>query len=449
MKKLAAVAAAAAALSAVAPARADDTDATLAYVDKGMRINLNEDGSKFVRIMTWHQFWARYDQYNPGTLIGDKPAEDGLDVGIRRSRFLIYGKVTNDLLVLFHFGINNQSTVGGGFGTGDTPKKPQLFVHGAWGEYRFFKDYLFAGVGLHYWNGLSRLTNASTITFLGLDSPIFSWPNIDKTDQFGRQLGVYAKGKIDRFDYRLAVNAPFVVAGEPKDGKADYAGASTKAVTGYFKFDFLDIEPDQLPYFAGTWLGRKKVWNLGAGFYVHPRSMAYLDTKGDKVFQDQVLLAVDTFVDMPFGKDAGALTAYAGFFHYEMGKNFLRNVGILNPSTAVSPDLPSSANGPGNAVPLIGTGNTWFGQVGYLLPPWFGRAGRLQPYAQVRVSRFQALGGTVVEPEGGVNWLFLNHNAKLTIDYKSRPVFAAATAGALPTEQERRSELTMQAQVFY
>ncbi|MFT3776375.1 MAG: hypothetical protein QM820_64350 [Minicystis sp.] len=447
MKKLAGIATLVLATAAAAPARAD-TDETLIYLDKGMRINLTEDGSKFVRFMTWHQFWARYDQYNPGTMIGESVKNDGLDVGIRRSRFLAYGQVTKDLLFLFHFGINNQSVVGGGFGTGDTPKKPQLFIHDVWGEYRIYKDYAFVGVGLHYWNGPSRLSGASTITFLGLDSPIFSWPNIDKTDQFGRQFGVYLKGKIEKLDYRIAVNAPFTQAGTPAEQKADYAGAGTKAVTGYFKYDFLDVEPNQLPYFAGSWLGKKRVWNLGAGFYFHPDSMAYLD-KGEKKLAHQILFAVDTFVDMPLGQNAGALTAYAGFYHYDMGPNFLRNVGILNPSTAVSMDVPGSANGPGNAVPLIGTGNTYFGQVGYLLPSFMGKAGRLQPYAELRVSTFRPLSGPVIVPQAGLNWLILNHNAKLTIDYASRPVFAAPAEGKLPEEKTRKSEVTVQAQVFY
>lgn len=447
MKKITGCTVLALALTAAAPARAEVDDA-LAQVDKGLRLNLSEDGSRFVRFMTWHQFWARYDQYNPDTMIGEEAKKDGLDVGIRRSRFLAYGQVTKDLLFLFHFGINNQSQVGGGFGTGDTPKKPQIFIHDVWGEYRIYQEYAFVGVGLHYWNGPSRLSGASTITFLGIDSPVFSWPNIDKTDQFGRQFGVYLKGKLGRLDYRLAVNAPFSQTGTPAEQKADYAGATTKAATGYLKFDFLDLEPNQLPFFAGSWLGRKKVWNVGAGFYVHPDSMAYLD-KGEKKLATQVLFAVDSFVDMPFGKRAGALTAYAGFYHYDFGPGFTRNVGILNPSVALVKDAPGSANGPGNAVPLIGTGNTYFGQIGYLLPDVFGRAGKLQPYAQLRVSTFRTLADPVIVPQGGINWLILNNNAKLTVDYASRPVFVAPASGGLPAEKTRKSEVTVQAQVFY
>jgi hypothetical protein len=466
MKKLAGIAALAATLAAMPTARAQApapapapppapppapaSPPKLFDLDRGLRLDFDDDGARFVRFMVWTQLWARYDQYNPDSQIGAATPKDGLDVGMRSARFLIYGKPHKDLLFLLHVGINNQSTVGGGFGTGDTPKKPQLFVHEAWGEYRF-ADYLYAGAGLIYWNGISRLASASTNAYLTLDAPISNWPNLDKSDQTGRMLGVYVKGKIEKFAYRVAVNAPFVTGNEGlKENKADYAGTSTKAVQGYFKYDFLEAENETLPYYAGTYLGKKRVWNVGAGFYFQPDAMAHL-AQGKPVNDKQLHLGVDSFVDLPFGREgrAGALTAYAGFVHYDFGPNFLRSIGIMNPSTAVAMGAPGSANGPGNAVPTIGTGNTYVGQLGYLLPDVFGRAGQLQPYANLRVSTFQALDGPVVVPEAGVNWLLAGHHAKFTVDYKSRPVFAAATAGALPTEQTRKSELTLQAQAFY
>ena len=57
------------------------------------------------------------------------------------------------------------------------------------------------GAGLHYWNGVSRLSSQSTLNFMTLDAPIFNWTNIEATDQFARQFGIYAKGQLDRLDY--------------------------------------------------------------------------------------------------------------------------------------------------------------------------------------------------------------------------------------------------------
>ena len=63
--------------------------------------------------------------------------------------------------------------------------------------------------GLHYYMGLSRMTMASTLNFLTLDSPVFSWPLIDNSDQFARQLGMFAKGKYGKLEYRFSLNKPF------------------------------------------------------------------------------------------------------------------------------------------------------------------------------------------------------------------------------------------------
>ncbi|MBK8818918.1 MAG: porin, partial [Saprospiraceae bacterium] len=47
------------------------------------------------------------------------------------------------------------------------------------------------------------MTSHSTISFMTLDAPIFNFVNIETTDQFARQFGVYAKGQIGKLDYRI------------------------------------------------------------------------------------------------------------------------------------------------------------------------------------------------------------------------------------------------------
>jgi hypothetical protein len=417
-------------------------------LDKGVKLDLTKDGSRYLRILTWHQFWLRFNQHNPGSLVHGGAPDESFDIGIRRSRVLLHGQLLKDLSVVTHIGINNQSTVGGGFGAGDTPKKPQIFIHDAWGEYRIAGDWISVGVGLHYWNGVSRLASASTINSMPIDSPIHNWPTIDKSDQFARQLGVYVKGKLwQRFEYRAAVNHPFATTGEPKEGVADYnPGVNMPAAQGYFKFDFLESESNQLPYYVGTYLGKKKVLNLGAGFYWHPDSMAWLD-RGQKREVDTTLFGVDTFFDLPTGWKGTAVTAYAGLVYHDFGPNYVRNIGLLNPATGIVAGEPASFNGPGNAVPTVGTGMTFYSHLGFLLPD-MGRAGRLQPYGTIRHSVFQGLSDPVVVPEAGMNWFIAGHHAKLTLHYRSRPVFMAEPPGK-PGMQSRKSELTMQAQVFF
>ncbi len=414
-----------------------------AELDKGVKIDLGSP-DRFLRIMTWQQLWLRYAEYNPGSLVRGQVREDGFDIGIRRSRLLLHGQMTKDLLLVLHAGINNQNTVGGGFGLGtDGPKKPQIFIHEAYGEYTVVGDHLALGGGLHYWNGVSRMASASTVSFLTTDAPIFNWPTIDKTDQFGMQLGVYAKGHFGNLEYRVALNKPFAVPeGKPDVGKTDYDPTSdTWAGQGYIKFDFLDRESNVLPYYAGTYLGKKRVWNIGAGAYYHPGSMAHLTLAGEQRRDDTLVLGVDSFVDLPTG-GGSAFTGYVNVVYQDFGPDYVRNIGIMNPSLGTDEVAKKSLNGAGNALPTVGTGTTYYAQAGFLLPDVLGKAGQLQPFAAMRLSNYEGLDGPVVVPEAGVNWFVAGHHAKITLQYRSRPVFDVKDAKKVETD--RKSELTTQ-----
>ena len=87
----------------------------------GMKFNLNEDGSKYMRFIAWNQIWFRSSQMNPGTMIGNDAATTGTDIGNRRLRFLAYSQLSKRYMIVTHFGINNQTfTNGGAAGTSGT-----------------------------------------------------------------------------------------------------------------------------------------------------------------------------------------------------------------------------------------------------------------------------------------------------------------------------------------
>src|SRR3970282_2400395 len=80
----------------------------------GMKFNLNEDGSKYMRFIAWNQIWLRSSQMNPGTMIGGESASMGTDIGNRRLRFLAYSQLSKRYMIVTHFGINNQTFTNGG-----------------------------------------------------------------------------------------------------------------------------------------------------------------------------------------------------------------------------------------------------------------------------------------------------------------------------------------------
>ncbi len=121
---------------------------------KPLTLKLNEDGSKYVRFIMWHQFWATATQNNPGStdvngqLIDGTGSKSGwsTDIALRRSRFLAYAQISPRFLILTHWGINNQSFINGATAPSgpnaagsNAGKKPQLFLHDAWTEYELVK----------------------------------------------------------------------------------------------------------------------------------------------------------------------------------------------------------------------------------------------------------------------------------------------------------------------
>lgn len=408
----------------------------------GLKVNLDDQGTKYIRFITWHQTWTRYSENNTGSTISGQDAPNSFDIGLRRSRFLAFAQLNEKFLILTHFGINNQSNVTGGI-SGLDGKKPHLYMHDAWTEYSLIKDKLHIGTGLHYWNGISRLNNASTINFMTLDAPIFNWATIETTDQFARFLGAYAKGKLGKLDYRIAVNSPFAtnIGGDINPQNALHNPAADAVnYAGYFNYQFLEQESNLLPYAVGTYVGTKKIFNLGFGF-LHHGNATWTQEGSDTSYHDMNLFAVDAFLDYPFS-NGYALTAYTGYFFYDYGPNYIRNIGIMNPATG----------GPlaGNAMPLIGTGNAFHLQAGLLLPPeWFNNKVKIQPYTSITDLRYEALeneSGDLVPNqiyEGGVNFYLEGHHAKITLNYRNRPDFVDIN------HIQRRNEIILQTTLFF
>jgi hypothetical protein len=442
----------------------------------GLKINLDTTGKKFVRILTWHQVWIRHNENNPGSTINGEKASGQWDMSLRRSRFLVYSQINPNFLILTHFGINNANQVSGGAAgqgaSGADGKKPQLFLHDAYVEHRIYKDAMWLGGGLHYWQGPSRMSGTSTLNFLAMDSPIFSWQNIDATDQFARQYGVFAKGKLlksKRLDYRAAINFPFALARGNALGALDtiqarngtvnsgyrLGGQPKNAFTGYFNYQFFDLESNVLPFNVGTYLGSKKVFNIGAGFYQQSDAMwtAQLNTATnnvDTVRSNQLNVSVDAFLDLPIGMNKkSALTVYASFNYVDMGDNYIRNIGIDNPANGVIASE-ASFNGAGNTIPITGTGNVYFAQAGFVFPK-IKYIGRLQPYVSTTVGQYKRLNDNVVVPDFGMNWYLAGHSAKVTFNYRPRPVFVyenTAQRWGNINQSTTRGEFTIQMQVY-
>jgi len=454
------------AISTTASVKAQGTD----NYGSGLKFNLDSTGKKYIRLLTWHQVWVRHNENNPGSTVNGETSTSQWDMSLRRSRFLMYAQLNPNFLILTHFGINNANQVTGGV-NGIDGKKPQLFLHDAWLEHRIYKENLSIGAGLHYWQGPSRMSSASTLNFLGIDAPIFNWQNIDATDQFARQFGIFGKGKLlksKRIDYRASINFPYALA---KGGAltlldttaaknnvqiANYKGGGQPkpAYQGYFQYHFWDIESNLLPFTVGTYLGTKKVFNIGAGFYYNPDAMwsAKQNTtsgKWDTATHNQMFLSADVFLDMPLKYKNMAVTFYGVYNRFDMGPNYVRNIGIDNPTNGTIASQ-VAFNGGGNTMPTIGTGSIYYAQAGLLLPK-MKNLGKIQSYAAITMSQFDRIKDNVITPDLGLNWFLNGHSAKLTLNYRMRPLYKYADVtkkyGDLIYDS-RLGEFTVQFQIY-
>lgn len=463
MKKNALLIAALAAFTSISPTFAQNSE----HYGKGLKLGLNEQGDKYIRFIVWNQIWARWTDNNPGTSVNGVPSNSTMDIGARRLRFLAYAQITPRYLVLAHIGINNQTFVnGGGSGSSGTGgygqgKKPQLFFHDAYNEYAVIqaknantgktnKFTLSVGAGLHYWNGVSRLSSGSTITFLMLDAPIFNWPLIENSDQFARQFGIYVKGGYQKLHYQFSLDKPFATNIKPTDSAnvaVDNNGDPAAAISGYADYEFFNEESNFLPYRVGTYIGSKKVFNIGAGFYHQARGTKSSDAVGIVQDHDINLFSGDVFLDMPFGNEEKnmAVTAYGVYYNFNFGPNYLRTTGIMN-TGSVNTAIPVAdrvLEGPGNARVLLGTGSIAYVQAGLLLPKFKNTKIRVQPIAAFAHKNFEALKAAGNFWDAGCNIYLDAHNAKITGQYSSRPLYDATTKEL----KDRKGEFILQFQI--
>ena len=360
--------------------------------DGGIKVTLNEDGKKYIRIISWAQVQATYT---------DQVAENASNTSfnVRRARILMYAQLNSKFLILTHFGLNslnatNMSPIGKG-------EASQLFFHDVWVQYQIAKNHT-VGAGLHYFNGISRLNNQSTLNFLTLDNNRQSWSTLGLSDQFIRHVGVFFKGNIGKLQYRLAINDAIINGLDARNpmnnGDAVYGGTrilgtkeAGKTFAGYFDYNFLDQESNFLPFKVGSYLGEKRIFNLGFGFFSHPNGAVIADNQGNIFGENVSIFGLDAFYDAALSDDHSSITAYAVYQHNNYGKNYLFNA--------------------------YGTGSMMYSHVGYTFAGDSSKT-RFQPYISFANNSYDATQDNRTIFGLGANAYFNGHNSKLTLEYQ-------------------------------
>lgn len=385
-----------------------------------LRLKLNEDGSEYIKATFLNQTWVRWTQNNPGTLVDGYAQENTFDIGLRRTRIQLFGKISERVFIYTQLGQNNLSYLG--------TRKQGIFFHDALGEVEVAKNKLSIGAGLTAWVGLLRYSSPSIGSNLTMDVPLYQQSTADLTDQFVRKYSVYAKGKLNKLDYRFAISKPMTITSSGNQGtviseNSLFSNEPPKLQTqAYIKYEFMDSESNLTPYNTGTYLGTKNVFNIGVGFIYQKDAMWHTENNGANIVRENLaLFGVDVFYDRVLDPaNNTAITAYLALSSNNYGKNYIRNLGVMNPANGGG----SSFNGAGNAFPINGTGTLSYFQLGYLFKnDLLGDLGTLQPYGAAQISNFDLLNDTMLMYEFGANWLIKGHSTKVSLNYQSRPIF--------------------------
>lgn len=366
---------------------------------------MDEEGKKYLRVISWAQIQAGID-------LNRTVEQSPLNFDLRRARVLMFSQITDKFLILTHFGLNSLNS--NNMGPLGKDASAQLFFHDVWAQYNLNKNHT-VGAGLHYFNGISRLNNQSTLNIMTLDNNRQSWATIGLSDQFARHLGVFGKGKFGRLQYRVSINDAIVNSLDTRDSDPTfegtvYAGArledpikSSKTYTGYFDYNLLDEESNFLPYKVGSYLGSKRVLNVGAGVFLHPDGAVNISPTGNEA-QMVSVFAADLFYDAPLGENGGAVTAYATYQKNDYGKDYLFSA--------------------------YGSGSMIYGHAGYVIPGNNDKT-RFQPYASYSINEYDATTDVYSRLGMGVNAYFSGHNSKLTLEYANDNRGGTSTNGIL------------------
>ncbi|MCE7041193.1 hypothetical protein [Dyadobacter sp. CY312] len=427
-----------------------------------IRYNLNNSGSHYVKVTFTNQIWLRLNENNPGTTVLGDAASNTFDIGLRRTRMQLFGQVTDRIFFYTQFGMNNFNKANGfpAYNTNGTPsnRKVAAFFHDALGEYevqRKGNNFIRFGAGLTIVNGLSRFSQPSIGTIMTMDVPVFAQATVDQTDIFSRKLAVYSRGQIGKLNYRVAIADPFPI--ETSGATPPGLGVNSvfaqkkhkKQFDGLLIYNFFDTEDNTAPgYMTGTYLGKRKVLNLEAGF-ISQKNATWRREGADTLYGNMNLWSVAAYADMPVNKDKGsAVSGYVGYFHTDYGKGYLRYNGSMNPGTGTTQPIAGVSGTHGNTYPMFGTGNVIYTQAGYKFKDrLLGNQGTLMPFVSLQHADYERLSDAMKVYNVGVNWLIKGQNGKLTLNYENRPVYKTSIVANELAKDGRRGSWILQYQI--
>jgi hypothetical protein len=258
-------------------------------------IKVNDSVS--VRVGFLGQMWADFSQNVR------QDTSFAQNIFIRRMRFILSGQIGSKLGFFFQTDDPNLGRTGPGFTKNLATQG--FIIQDAYVELKpSTSNALYVDAGLLL-IPLCRNCYASAASLLPIDYSSYSFLNSGPTGGTnGRDVGFEAKGTFadQHLEYRLGLFSGSRLA-NPQTPTVQTASNSLRGA-GHLMVNFMEGEAPAY-VLAGTYLGRRRVFNVGAGFDVQSKYKA---------------LAGDAFLSYPLG--ANGVTLATTFIHYDGGAFF-------------------------------------------------------------------------------------------------------------------------------
>jgi hypothetical protein len=210
----------------------------VAHISRGQdypSFYLDKEKSHRIILSGTFQTWLRYTEMNPGSLVNGEPRSNLLDLSLRRYRFNLQGIVADRFRYRFVVGENNINYY--------TYKNFPVSILEAYADYQV-NDYLGIGIGKQGWTGLSRYAAPSASQPLALDIDFTAIPLVVVYDDILRRFGIYARGIVHRFDYRVSLSQPAFFPAATLQPRLEQATFADKRplyqFSAYLKYQFFE-----------------------------------------------------------------------------------------------------------------------------------------------------------------------------------------------------------------
>jgi hypothetical protein len=209
------------------------------------------------------------------------------------------------------------------------------------------------------------------------------------------------------------VDGMFQYRADVMNGRSDSASTpeSNLRYTGRVHVSLLD--PETGYGYDGTYLGKKKVLTVGAGYQME-NAVAFRNVLAQTGESDYRAWTVDGFLEYPLA-GIGTITASAAYVDYDFD------------------DAHQSGSPDAGVIDLNGEKNGYYAKAGYLLPnlplQFFGR------YENWSFARLNNFFNQEIDWYGvGVNWYLRGQNLKITAEYSEADFDKEGLAGGVTTE---------------